>query len=76
LAAATKKARKCRTWTLSCVAGADGDADAAPAAPSVASPVTAAAPTAAARREICMMTHLLGSWLDRAGFTVAGLRPA
>src|SRR5215831_20487391 len=55
-----EKARKCRTCTPSCAAGADGDANAAPAAPSVASPVKTAAPIAAARREICMMTHLLG----------------
>ena len=48
------------TCTRSGARGAAGDANAAPAAPSDASPVRTAAPTAAARREICMMTHLLG----------------
>src|SRR6516162_8554700 len=45
---------------MSWVPGPDEDANAAPALASDASPVTAAAPTAAVRREICMTTHLLG----------------
>src|SRR5215471_17762216 len=58
--AATTPPRRPRcTCRLSCVAGADREANAAPAAPSIASPVRTAAPTAAARREISMMTHLL-----------------
>jgi len=44
---------------MSWVPGPDEDANAAPAPASDASPVTAAAPTAAARREICLTTHVL-----------------
>src|SRR6516225_3307275 len=59
LAAWTKSAWSRRIRTLSFACGADEDANAAPAAPSVASPVRTAAPTAAARREICMMILLV-----------------
>src|SRR5262249_42170310 len=48
------------TCTVCCADGAACEAKAAPAAPSAASPMKTAAPTAAARREMCMMTYLLG----------------
>ena len=46
------------TCTVLCAAGAAWEVNAAPAAPSAASPMMMVAPTAAARREMCMMTCL------------------